>query len=158
MVARSDEMYIVKEEFSSLKHLIGNTPMVEIIYSFRGGTRSIFAKCEYYNLTGSIKDRMALYILQRGYMEGRILKGDTIVEASSGNTGISFAAIGKKLGHTVKIILPDWLSRERADIIRSLGAEIIKVSQEQGGFIGSINLAEEMAKDEIGRASCRERV
>ncbi len=77
-----------------------------------------------------------------------LLKGDTIVEASSGNTGISFAAIGKKLGHPVKIILPDWLSRERADIIRSLGAEIIKVSQEQGGFIGSINLAEEMAKDD----------
>ena len=135
----------VEEQIASLWELIGNTPMVEIVYTFRGETRSVFAKCEYYNLTGSIKDRMALYILQKAYEAGRIQPGDTIVEATSGNTGISFAAIGRKLGHPVKIIIPDWLSRERMDIVRSLGAEVIKVSQEEGGFVRSIRLSEEMA-------------
>lgn len=135
----------LQEKFSSLWHMVGNTPMVEIVYSYRGEVRSVFAKCENYNLTGSIKDRMALYILQKAYMEGQIQEGDIITEATSGNTGISLAAIGKKLGHQVNIIMPDWLSRERRDIIRCLGAEIITVSQEEGGFIRSIQLSEEMA-------------
>ena len=133
------------EQISSLWELTGNTPMVEIVYTFRGEKRSVFAKCEYYNLTGSIKDRMALYILQNAYEARNIKPGDTIVEATSGNTGIALAAIGRKLGHAVKIIIPDWLSRERMDIISSLGADLIKVSQEEGGFVRSIRLSEEMA-------------
>src|SRR5690606_17204387 len=69
----------------------------------------------------------------------------TIVEATSGNTGIAFSAIGRALGHPVKIIMPDWLSRERIDIIKSLGAEIELISKEQGGFLGSIRRSEELA-------------
>lgn len=134
-----------REKLSSLWQLTGNTPMVEIVYTFRGERRSVFAKCEYYNLTGSIKDRMALYILEKAYEEKRINAGDIIAEATSGNTGIAFAAVGRKLGHPVKIIIPDWLSRERMDIITSLGAELIKVSHEEGGFVRSIRLSEEMA-------------
>lgn len=135
----------VQRQLSSLRELIGNTPMVEIVYTFRGERRSIFAKCEQYNLTGSIKDRMALYIIQKAYEEKSIKPGDILVEATSGNTGISFAAIGRKLGHAVKIIIPDWLSRERMRIISSLGAELITVSHEEGGFVRSIRLSEEMA-------------
>ena len=93
--------------------MVGNTPMLEILYEYKGQTRRIYAKCEHYNLTGSIKDRMALYILQRAYAENKIKPGDRIVEATSGNTGISFAAIGRALGHPVTIIMPDWLSEER---------------------------------------------
>lgn len=128
-----------------LKHLVGNTPLMGISYKFRGRQRVIYAKAEHFNMTGSIKDRMALYILNRAYREGRIKPGDTIAEATSGNTGISFSAIGRAMGHPVTIFMPDWMSRERVDIIRCLGASIIPVAREQGGFVGSIRLTEEMA-------------
>ena len=105
----------------------------------------IYVKCENFNLTGSIKDRMALYILYKAYLNCNIQAEDTIIEATSGNTGIAFAAIGKALGHQVKIIMPDWLSKERIDIIKSLGADIELVSKEEGGFLGSIKLSEELA-------------
>lgn len=125
--------------------MVGNTPMLGIRYRYKDKIRTVYAKCEHYNLTGSIKDRMALYILQRAYADGKIHPGDRIVEASSGNTGIAFAAIGKALGHPVTIIMPDWLSKERIDIIKSLGAEIILISKAEGGFIGSIERSLKMA-------------
>ena len=134
------------DKFKHLWYLVGNTPMLELHYYFRGKPGRIFVKCEHYNLTGSVKDRMALYILYQAYQSGKIAPGLEIVEATSGNTGISFAAIGKALGHRVRIIMPDWLSQERKDIIRSLGAEVVLVSKEQGGFLGSIRLAEDYAK------------
>ena len=135
-------------QFKHIWQLIGNSPLLVIQFLYKGKPRVIYAKAEHYNITGSIKDRMALYILEKAYAEGRIKKGDTIVEATSGNTGIAFAAIGRALGHPVRIIMPDWMSRERVDIIRSLGARIIPVSKEQGGFLGSIRLSEEIAANE----------
>lgn len=91
---------------------------------------------------------MALYILQEAYRSGKIKPHDIIVEATSGNTGISFSAIGKALGHEVKIIMPDWLSKERINIIQSLGAEVILMSKEKGGFLGSIALSEQMSAED----------
>ncbi|MFC0184470.1 cysteine synthase A [Pseudarcicella hirudinis] len=135
----------LQEKFNHLWHLVGNTPMMEIFYTYRGQSRSLYVKCEHYNLTGSIKDRMALYILQQSYQEGKINAGDLIVEATSGSTGISFAAIGRTLGHPVQIIMPDWLSKERTDIISSLGAKITLISKKEGGFLGSIKFSEELA-------------
>jgi cysteine synthase A len=137
----------LQKKFMHLWDLIGDTPMLEIKYRYKNITNSIYVKCEHYNLTGSIKDRMALYILEQAYKNGKIKPGDIIVEATSGNTGISFSAIGKALGHDVKIIIPDWLSKERIDIIKSLGAEVILVSKTEGGFLGSIALSEKMAKE-----------
>ncbi|HEX6193654.1 MAG TPA: pyridoxal-phosphate dependent enzyme, partial [Chitinophagaceae bacterium] len=81
--------------FAALWHLVGNTPMLEISYLYKGEFRKLYAKCEHYNLTGSIKDRMALYVLQKAYEYNLLLPEDTIVEASSGSTGISFASIGR---------------------------------------------------------------
>lgn len=121
--------------------------MIEIVYRYKNVTCKVFIKCEHYNLTGSIKDRMALYILQEAYRSGKIKNQDIIVEATSGNTGISFSAIGKALGHEVKIIMPDWLSRERMNIIESLGAEVILMSKDKGGFLGSIALSEQMSAE-----------
>ena len=134
-----------ERKFAHLWHLVGNTPMLELHYTYKGKPSKIYVKCEHYNLTGSVKDRMALYIMHKAYCEKRIKPGDTIVEATSGNTGISFSAIGKALGHNVKIIMPNWLSKERMDIISSLGAEIVLVSKEEGGFLGSIAKCNEMA-------------
>jgi cysteine synthase A len=136
----------IPARLKSLRHLIGNTPLLGIDFLYKGKKRTIYAKSENLNMTGSIKDRMALYILQRAYETGAIKQGDTIVEATSGNTGISFSAIGRALGHPVTIFMPDWMSRERVDLITSLGAKINPVTHEQGGFIGSIRLTEEYAR------------
>ena len=132
--------------FKHLWCLVGNTPMLELQYSYKGKAGRIYVKCENYNLTGSIKDRMALYIMYKAYMNCQIQPDDVIIEATSGNTGISFSAIGKALGHQVKIIMPNWLSKERIDIIKSMGADIQLVSKEEGGFLGSIELSEKLAQ------------
>jgi len=137
-----------KLRFKDLWRLIGNSPLLAIYFKYKGQDRILYAKAEHYNVTGSIKDRMALFILEKAYAEGKINTGDTIVEATSGNTGIAFSAIGKALGHNVRIIMPDWMSKERVDIIKSHGAEIILVSKEQGGFLGSIEIAEKIAAEE----------
>ena len=134
--------------FKHLKHMIGNTPLLAIRFAFRGTERVIYAKAEHINMTGSIKDRMAFHILKRAYRDGHIQPGDTIAEATSGNTGISFAAIGKALGHQVVIFMPDWMSEERVALIKSLGARIVKVRRDEGGFLGSIRMTEEMALNE----------
>ena len=138
----------VPARFKELRHMIGNTPLLAIHFTFRGKRRVIYAKAEHINMTGSIKDRMAFHILKKAYQEERINPGDTIVEATSGNTGISFAAIGRALGHQVVIFMPDWMSQERVALIRSLGAKIVPVSRDQGGFLGSIRMTEEMAQRE----------
>lgn len=132
--------------FKQLKHMIGNTPLLAIRFTFRGSERLIYAKAEHLNMTGSIKDRMAFHILKRAYQKGHIQPGDTIAEATSGNTGISFAAIGKALGHNVVIFIPDWMSEERLALIKSLGAKLVRVSSHQGGFLGSIRMSEELAQ------------
>lgn len=134
-----------EEKFRALSGLVGNTPLLGIHFEYRGSPRVIYAKCEQFNMTGSIKDRMALHILKTAYADELIKPGDTIAEATSGNTGIAFAAIGRALGHSIKIFMPDWMSRERKGLIQSYGAEIVSVSEEQGGFLGSLKMAEQFA-------------
>jgi cysteine synthase A len=138
---------LAADRLNSLARLIGNTPLLEIHCRYKGREHRIYAKHEAYNFTGSIKDRMALYILQRAYASGEISPGDVIAEATSGNTGISFAAIGRALGHPVRIYMPDWMSRERVLVIQSLGAAVIPVSAELGGFLGSIRMADDFARE-----------
>ena len=131
--------------FAGLRDLIGNTPLLKVDFEFRGKRRRVWAKAEHLNLSGSIKDRMALHIMARAYETGALAPGVPIFEATSGNTGIAVASIGRALGHPVTIFMPDWMSRERIDLIRSLGAEIRLVSREEGGFLGSIRMSEEAA-------------
>ena len=128
-----------------LKNLVGNTPLLAIRCEYRGRPRTIYAKAEHLNLTGSIKDRMAFHILECARTSGRLASGQLIAEATSGNTGIAMAGVGRATGHPVTIFMPDWMSRERIALIRSLGAEIHLVSRAEGGFLGSIRLAEECA-------------
>ena len=137
----------------AIGHLVGNTPLLEIALRFRGRTRRIFAKAEQLNMTGSIKDRMALHILRRAYADGGLAPGERIVEATSGNTGISFAAIGRALGHPVTIFMPDWMSRERVELIRSLGAEIRPVRVKRGASSAASGWPRSSPRD--GGASCR---
>lgn len=139
-----------RDSFSALSSLVGNTPLLEIRFRFHGTERCIYAKAEHMNFTGSIKDRMALEIIRRSSEEGFLKSGDHIVEATSGNTGIAFAAIGRALGHPVTIFMPDWMSEERKNLIRGMGANIRLVSHKEGGFRGSIDFAEAMARENEG--------
>ncbi|MCC8159968.1 MAG: PLP-dependent cysteine synthase family protein [Oscillospiraceae bacterium] len=125
--------------------MISDTPLLEISFIYKGKERRIFAKAEYYNLSGSIKDRVAYYILKKAYESGAIHKGDTIVEATSGNTGIAFSAMAAYLGHPMIVYMPDWMSEERINLMKSYGADVITVSREEGGFLGSIAKCEEKA-------------
>jgi cysteine synthase A len=134
----------------ALTEMVGDTPLLALHCRYRGSPRTVYAKAEFLNLTGSIKDRMALHILADAYRAGRIRRGDTIVEATSGNTGIALSAIGRALGHPVVIYMPDWMSHERRALIGSFGARVELVSKAAGGFLGSIALAEGCATQGSG--------
>ena len=129
----------------NIDKLIGNTPMIKINTKYNGKITSVFAKLEYYNYTGSIKDRLANYIIKESYKSGMLKKGMPIVEATSGNTGIAFAALGAYYGHPVHIFMPDWASVERINIMKLYGAKVYLVSKEDGGFKEAIKRADELA-------------
>ena len=129
-----------------MDNLIGNTPLIKITYKYNDAIKNIYAKLEYYNYTGSIKDRIANYIINESYKDGTLKKDMPIVEATSGNTGISFSALGKYYKHDVHIFMPDWVSSERINIMKLYGAKVYLVSKEEGGFKECIKRADELAK------------
>lgn len=134
------------KKFENIRSMFGNTPLLDITFKYKGEVRHVYAKAEHYNLSGSIKDRVAYYIMKKAYETGIISPEDIVAEATSGNTGIAFSAVSSYLGHKVVIYMPDWMSEERKSLIRSYGAEIRLVSREEGGFLGSIAMTEELAK------------
>lgn len=113
-----------------LDKVIGNTPMVKIDFEYLGKKLTTYVKLEMFNLTGSIKDRVAYYMLKNGNLK----EGAEIVEATSGNTGISLAALGAFYNHKVHIFMPDWASVERRRMMEGYGAELTLISREDGGF------------------------
>ncbi len=131
----------------NIDKLIGNTPMIKINYEYEGKVGSIYTKLEYYNYSGSIKDRIAYYIIKKEKESGKLKDNQTIVEVTSGNTGIAFSAIGALFGHEVHIFMPDWTSIERRKIMEMYGAHVHLVSKEEGGFKKALALAEEFAKE-----------
>ncbi len=140
----------IEQRLAALTRLVGNTPLLAIDFLYRGQKRVVYAKAENLNMTGSIKDRMALHILRQAYQRGALETGDLIVEATSGNTGIAFSGIGRALGHPVEIFMPDWMSAERINLMRGFGARVSLVSREDGGFLGCIQRAEELAASRKG--------
>lgn len=138
---------IMQEKFDGISAMINNTPLLEISLRCRGIERKVYAKAEYYNFTGSIKDRIVLHMMKQLYDEGKIMEGDTIAEATSGNTGISIAAMGAYLGNPVKIFMPDWMCRERLVLMQEFGANVVSVSKEDGGFKGCIEMSKKAGKE-----------
>lgn len=138
----------MENRFDDIRGMISNTPLLEIKFEYKGEPMQIYAKAEYYNLSGSIKDRVAYYILRKAYENGTLHKGDTIVEATSGNTGIAFSAMAAYLGHPMVVYMPDWMSEERIKIMHSYGAKVELVSHEEGGFLGSVAKAEKLAEND----------
>ena len=129
----------------NLSKLIGNTPMIKIKYRYENREGYVYAKLEYYNYTGSIKDRLAYYIIKKSKEEKILKDNQAIVEATSGNTGISLAALGAYFSHPVHIFMPDWVSEEGIKIMRLYSANVYLVSKKEGGFKEAIKRSEEFA-------------
>ena len=125
--------------------LIGNTPMIKINYEYKGKSKYIYTKLEYYNLTGSIKDRVAFYIINNAKRRGDLKDDMPIVEATSGNTGISLSALGAFYNHKVYIFMPDWVSKERIELMEGYGANVKLFSKQDGGFLRCVNESKNFA-------------
>jgi [CysO sulfur-carrier protein]-thiocarboxylate-dependent cysteine synthase len=123
---------------------IGNTPMVELPHLAPSPRIRFYAKLESANPTGSVKDRIALSMLEEARGTGALQPGQTILEPSSGNTGISLALIGRLLGHPVRIVMPDNTTVEREQLLRMHGAKIVPSPGAEGSN-GAIRLAQELS-------------
>ena len=123
---------------------IGHTPVVELRRIAPNPAMRLFAKLEWANPTGSVKDRIANAMISDALATGTLREGQTILEPSSGNTGISLALVGARLGHRVRIVMPDNTTPERTQLLRAYGAEIV-YSPGTEGSNGAIRMAQEMA-------------
>jgi len=121
--------------------LIGNTPLIRL----RG--ESVYAKAEFLNPGGSIKDRVALAMLEGAERDGRLKPDSIIVEPTSGNTGIGVALVGRLKGYKVKIVMPESMSEERKKLIKALGAELILTESEKG-IAGAVEKVKQMAAED----------
>lgn len=129
---------------SSLESCIGNTPLVQLQRMASGLGSEVWVKLEGNNPAGSVKDRAALSMIQQAELRGEINPGDTLIEATSGNTGIALAMIAAMKGYRMKLLMPENMSKERQASMRAYGAELILVSREQG-IEGARDLAQQMA-------------
>ncbi len=132
-----------------ITQLVGETPMLQLTRLVPAGAADVFAKLEYLNPGGSVKDRAAIGIIQRAEKEGKLRPGGTIVEATAGNTGIGLALIGVKRGYKVALFVPEKFSEEKVIIMRALGAEVARTPEAEG-MAGAIARANELVASTPG--------
>ncbi|GMU20055.1 MAG: cysteine synthase [Phycisphaerae bacterium] len=125
----------------SVLELIGNTPLLRL------NGEHIFAKAEYLNPGGSIKDRIAVAMIEGAERSGRLTRGSTIVEPTSGNTGIGVALVGRLKGYAVRIVMPEGMSEERKKLIRALGADLV-LTPDAEGIAGAVRRVRQMAEED----------
>ena len=130
-----------------ITQLVGDTPILQLKRIVPAGAAEVYAKLEYLNPGGSVKDRAAIGIIRRAEDEGKLKPGGTIVEATAGNTGIGLALIGINRGYQVKLFLPEGFSEEKALIMRALGAEVTRTPEAEG-MQGAIERARELAAND----------
>ena len=126
-----------------ITELVGQTPMLQLKRLVPAGSADVFAKLEYLNPGGSVKDRAAIGIIKRAEQEGKLRPGGTIVEATAGNTGIGLALIGVNRGYKVRLFVPENFSQEKVIIMRALGAEVVRTPDAEG-MQGAIDQAKEL--------------
>ena len=137
--------------YSCMEEIIGNTPMVKLsrYLAARGISGSVFGKLEGVNPSGSAKDRAALYMIDEAEKNGVLTLGGTIIEPTSGNTGIGLAAIGAARGYRVILVMPDTMSQERIRLLKAYGAQVVLTPGSEG-MKGSIARAEELREAILG--------
>lgn len=134
--------------YHHIQELVGQTPILQLhqIEQLEQTQAHLFAKLEYYNPAGSVKDRVAKKMLLDALETGQLKKGSTIIEPTSGNTGIGLCAIGKALGFDVIIVMPDTMSEERRKLMKAFGAKLVLTPGKEG-MSGAIQKAEALAKE-----------
>lgn len=135
---------------SVLDHYIGNTPLVRLQRLASHTRATVLAKLEGNNPAGSVKDRPAYHMIMQAERRGEIKPGDTLIEATSGNTGIALAMVAAMRGYNIKLIMPDNMSQERKDAMAAYGAELIEVSAKTQGMEGARDLALHMQAEGKG--------
>ncbi|WP_206912151.1 cysteine synthase A [Enterococcus sp. DIV0840] len=131
--------------FNSVTELIGKTPIVKLGRIVPDGAADIFVKLEFFNPGGSVKDRIALSMIEKAEKNGQLKTGDTIVEPTSGNTGIGLAMVGAAKGYNVVIVMPDTMSIERRKLMQAYGAELLLTPGAEG-MKGAIAKATELSE------------
>lgn len=131
---------------NNIGELVGNTPIVRLNNMKKEGMAEILVKIESFNPSGSVKDRAALYMIEAAEREGLLTKGGTIIEPTSGNTGVGLAMMGAAKGYNVILVMPDTMSIERRKLMQAYGAKII-LTEGKYGMAGSVELAEGLARD-----------
>ena len=137
-------------KFSTIEQFVGNTPLVRL-QRLPGNTGNLLlVKLEGNNPAGSVKDRPALSMIARAEARGEICPGDTLIEATSGNTGIALAMVAAMKGYRMVLVMPEHMSIERRQVMKAFGAEIVLVTREQS-MEGARDLADQMAAEGRGR-------
>lgn len=132
--------------YDNIRELVGQTPIVKLNKLVPEGAADVYVKLEYFNPGGSVKDRIALNMIEQAEKEGLIKPGDTIIEPTSGNTGIGLAWVGASKGYKVVIVMSEQMSLERRKLIQAYGAELVLTPAAEG-MKGAIAKAEELAKE-----------
>jgi cysteine synthase len=132
-----------------ITQLVGETPILQLKRLVPAGAAEVYAKLEYLNPGGSVKDRAAIGIISRAEQEGKLSPGGTIVEATAGNTGIGLALIGVNRGYRVKLFVPERFSEEKVTIMRALGAEVFRTPDTEG-MAGAIRAAKAFVEGQPG--------
>ncbi|HHX62639.1 MAG TPA: cysteine synthase A [Epulopiscium sp.] len=132
--------------YGSITQLIGGTPIVKLNNIVGEDVADIYVKLEWFNPGGSVKDRIALNMIKKAEAAGKIKPGDTIIEPTSGNTGIGLALVGAALGYKVILTMPDTMSIERRSLLKAYGAEV-KLTPGAEGMNGAIKLAKDLSEE-----------
>ena len=141
--------------YDDVTTLIGNTPLVRLNRVTEGAAATVAAKLEFYNPASSVKDRIGVAIVDAAEASGQLPPGGTIVEATSGNTGIALAMVGAARGYDVVLTMPETMSKERRALLRAFGAELVLTPGSEG-MRGAVNRAEEIASQRPGAVLARQ--
>ncbi len=141
--------------YADVTALIGNTPLVRINRLFPDAVATVVAKLEFYNPANSVKDRIGVAIIDAAEASGALKPGGTIVEATSGNTGIALAMVGAARGYTVVLTMPESMSKERRALLRAFGAELI-LTDPALGMKGAVDKADEVVGQRPGAVLARQ--
>ncbi len=141
--------------YDDVTALVGNTPLVRLNRVTGSGGAEVVAKLEFYNPASTVKDRIGVAIVDAAERSGRLPAGGTIVEATSGNTGIALAMVGAARGYDVVLTMPESMSKERRALLRAFGAELV-LTPAAGGMQGAVDAAEKIAEERPGAVLARQ--
>ncbi len=135
--------------YDNITQVVGNTPLVRLNRIMGESKAEVFAKLEFYNPSATVKDRIGIAMVDAAEKSGQLKPGGTIVEATSGNTGIALAMVGAARGYRVVLVMPDSMSLERRTLLKAYGAELVLTPAKEGGMRAAVAKAEEIGGESV---------